>query len=93
MPTSTRYIYANLLTLAKLEGVSKWKDAKQPSIKGWYNRIWDCFILARITDKIMRETIPGHKSHLGDNWSAVVDHLTKHDIVPPKVLYELVYTL
>lgn len=93
MPMPIRYIYTNLLTLAKLEVASKWKGDKKPSIPEWHNRIWNCFILAKITDNIMRDSIPGYKSHLEENWSAILDYLAENNIVPSKILKKWVYML
>lgn len=66
---------STLLTLAKVEIASQWKDSKGLLIVGWHDQLWNCFLKAKITDKVLKVTNNKYKSHLEDTWSPVLQCL------------------
>lgn len=56
IPEHIQQIITSLLILAKMEISSKWKTPISPSLGNWYDRIWDCFVMSKVTDKILLKT-------------------------------------
>lgn len=73
-----------ILTLAKLELASQWKDPSIPLLAGWHDHIWNCFIMTKITDKVLKEMHAHYKSTLEDVWSSVLQYLEDFGTIPPK---------
>lgn len=92
LPYSLEQTVSILLTLAKLEVASKWKDSKGPSLTAWYDRIWNCFVLAKLTDKILKETNSSYRTHQEEVWSGVLQYLEDLKIAPPAAVSQFVST-
>lgn len=72
LPRTLDQTVAILLIFAKLEIASKWKCDKGPLLSNWYDRLWNGFVMAKITDKVLRETQAGYKSRLKDVWAPII---------------------
>lgn len=72
-----------LLTLAKSEIASKWKSASAPSIEQWQEKIWKCYIMAKTTDKVLRDTCKRYRSKLERIWAPILTYLTEQNVLAP----------
>lgn len=91
VPRTLGQTLSTILTLAKLELASKWNDSSIPSLAGWHDHIWNCFIMAKITDKVLRKTHVRYKSTLEDVWSPVLQYLEEFEIIPPRVFNQFLH--
>lgn len=86
VPAQKKQIASTLLSLAKTEIASKWKSTTSPTLIAWFDRIWDCFLMSKNPDKILRETIPSFNSRLKENWFQVLSNMATHKIVSLRFL-------
>lgn len=73
-----------LLSLAKTEVASKWKSTSSPSLSSWYDRLWKGFLLAKVTDRILRSTSKSYRSTLESTWLPVLGYLADNKIISSK---------
>lgn len=60
--------------------------AAPSQITRWPTQLWNCFVMAKIMDKLLRETNDKYKLHLEDIWSPVLQYLETLKLVPPKAV-------
>lgn len=86
IPPHKERIVSTLLALAKTEIAAKWKSKVSPTVQDWYERLWECFLLSKITDKILCSTNPIYHSSLERDWSSILTYLAEKNIVSNRFL-------
>lgn len=72
-----------LLTLAKTEIATKWKSTTAPSVEQGQEKIWNCYIMEKTMDKVLRETCKGYHSKLERIWAPILTYLTEQNVLAP----------
>lgn len=84
-PREARMV-STLLALEKTEIAAKWKSTVPTSVSNWYNRIWECFIISKITDEVLRNLSPTYHSSLERDWFPILSYLADRNIVSSRFL-------
>lgn len=71
-----------LLVVAKTSIASEWIDVSEPSIKQWHHKIWNLFIMGKITDQLNLKAVDSSQSNFGNKWFLVLEHLSSHNALP-----------
>lgn len=70
----------------KLEIANKWESPCLLTMKQWFNRIRQTFVLYKITDKILCASNPLYKSNLESVWFSILSYLREKGIAAPRTL-------
>lgn len=72
-------IVSTLFSLARMEITAKWKSKASPSLCKWYERIWECFVLSKIRDKILHNSNISYCSTLERDWFPILTYLAENN--------------
>lgn len=93
IPPRKERIVNTLLALAKTEIAMKWKSKGVPTLHNWYERLWECFLLSKITDKTLHISNPTYHSSLERDWSPILTYLAENNVVSTRFLDRSFLTL
>lgn len=82
-------LISKLLAAACLTIAVGWKDSGPPQIQTWYDKIWDLFILEKltqVTQATLRDTSKAYERFVAV-WSSVLQYMSENDMIPPKAAY------
>lgn len=86
VPNCNKDTVAILLAVAKLERAANWKSNMPPSMMQWCNRLWQTFVMYKITDTLLRTNNSNYESKLESTWFSVLSFLREKEIIAPRTL-------
>lgn len=82
-------LISKLLAAARLTIAAGWKDSSPPLIQSWHDKIWDLFILDKLTQVTQATSVYTSKAYerFVATWFVVLQYMSEKDIIPSNTAY------